>query len=167
MRTPCKQETQLRSAAARHHVDNDRGGGIVSAHVQILPDGDAIVRFDFSYAVVEELKDRIPAYAREYDPKTHEWTIAAGPFVSVVIDVLADCFGKSRVHVTDDRSRERAAAGEDPYTALHLLPTAPPELVQAAYKILARLNHPDAGGDTLVMQQINAAVATLRDRAAM
>ena len=49
------------------------------------------------------------------------------------------------------------------YTTLHLLPSAPPELVTAAYRTLAQLHHPDRGGDTGAMVQINAAVAMLRD----
>ncbi len=49
------------------------------------------------------------------------------------------------------------------YGALHLLPTAPPELVTAAYRALAQLHHSDRGGDAAAMVQINRAVAILRD----
>ena len=48
---------------------------------------------------------------------------------------------------------------------LHL-PTAPPELVEGAYRILARLHHPDAGGSREAMQAINGADAALRERVA-
>jgi len=47
------------------------------------------------------------------------------------------------------------------YAALHLLPTAPPALVKAAYRTLATLHHPDRGGDTATMQRVNAAYAQL------
>lgn len=137
----------------------------MSAQVHILTDGAAIIRFEFSYSVVEELKARIPAYARSYDAGSKAWTVISGPFVDVAIDVLEDCFRASNVYIADDRTRvSRASSSTDPYAALHLLPSAPPELVKAAYKTLARLNHPDTGGDTTAMQQINAAAATLHSR---
>jgi len=50
------------------------------------------------------------------------------------------------------------------YARLHLLPSAPPELVTAAYRTLTTLHHPDHGGDTSAMIAINQAVATLRTR---
>lgn len=50
------------------------------------------------------------------------------------------------------------------YATLHLLPTAPPELVKAAYRCLAMMNHPDVGGDTETMQQLNIAYAQLSAR---
>ncbi len=52
------------------------------------------------------------------------------------------------------------------YATLHLLPTAPPELIKAAYRCLALMNHPDRGGNTESMQQINSAYAQLSARGA-
>jgi curved DNA-binding protein CbpA len=49
----------------------------------------------------------------------------------------------------------------DAYAVLHLLPTAPPELIKAAYRCLAMIHHPDRGGDTEAMQRINSAYAGL------
>ena len=45
--------------------------------------------------------------------------------------------------------------------ALYLMPGAPPEVVKAAYRALAQLYHPDKGGDTARMQEINAAMEEL------
>ncbi len=48
------------------------------------------------------------------------------------------------------------------HATLHLLPSAPPELIRAAFKCLAQLVHPDKpGGDTEAMQRINAAYRKL------
>ena len=47
---------------------------------------------------------------------------------------------------------------------LHLLPSAPPELIAGAYRILARLHHPDVGGDAETMNRLNAARDLLRER---
>jgi len=55
---------------------------------------------------------------------------------------------------------------EQAYKTLCVTPQAPPELVEGAYRILARLNHPDRGGDTQAMVALNAAVATIRAAAA-
>jgi hypothetical protein len=52
------------------------------------------------------------------------------------------------------------------YTTLHLLPSAPPALIQAAYRTLARLLHPDAGGgDEAAMVALNLAYERLQERA--
>ena len=48
------------------------------------------------------------------------------------------------------------------YELLHLLPTAPPELVTAAYRCAARLHHPDRSGNDEMMARLNAAVACIR-----
>jgi curved DNA-binding protein CbpA len=43
------------------------------------------------------------------------------------------------------------------YARLHLLPTAPPELVQAAHKVMVKLTHPDSGGSHEAAVLINLA----------
>jgi curved DNA-binding protein CbpA len=45
---------------------------------------------------------------------------------------------------------------------LHLLPSAPPELIDAASGTLARLHHPDVGGDPETMRTLNDARDALR-----
>jgi len=50
---------------------------------------------------------------------------------------------------------------EELYARLHLLPDAPPELIKVAYRELAKLNHPDKGGDTARMQELNEAFRLL------
>ena len=54
----------------------------------------------------------------------------------------------------------------DEFTALYLLPSAPPEVVRAAHKALAQMHHPDKGGDLRVMQVVNAAFDTIVKEAA-
>ena len=50
---------------------------------------------------------------------------------------------------------------QEAYAALHLQPGAPQPVVKAAYRALAQVHHPDAGGDTAVMARINAAYSTI------
>jgi curved DNA-binding protein CbpA len=54
----------------------------------------------------------------------------------------------------------------DPYEILQLSTTAVPEVVEAAYRALAMLHHPDRSGDpdaAQAMAELNWAYATLRD----
>jgi len=48
------------------------------------------------------------------------------------------------------------------HATLHLLPSAPPELIRAAFKCLAQLHHPDKqGGDEEIMKRISDAYQRL------
>jgi len=127
------------------------------------PDGSAAdVRFPFDAYVVDELKRVVPAWLRTYDPDSRTWTVD-GRYVHLAYHVLAQVFGDVDVEGSRTGPADR---GGDPREAalvvLHLRPTAPPELVDAAYKCLARLHHPDAGGSTVAMQVINAAAEQIR-----
>lgn len=46
---------------------------------------------------------------------------------------------------------------ENASAVLHLRPGAPPEVIQAVYRTLAKMHHPDVGGNTDVMAEINDA----------
>lgn len=48
------------------------------------------------------------------------------------------------------------------YATLYLLPTAPLEVAMAVHRALSRIHHPDVGGDTRRMQDINAAMDKIR-----
>jgi hypothetical protein len=48
-------------------------------------------------------------------------------------------------------------AVERAYAELHLLPTAPPEVAQAAHRAMLRLTHPDAGGTHEQVVKVNLA----------
>ncbi len=52
----------------------------------------------------------------------------------------------------------------DPYRLLQVIPEADSEVIQAAYRALARKYHPDTGGSGVKMAMLNAAWETLRDR---
>jgi molecular chaperone DnaJ len=57
-----------------------------------------------------------------------------------------------------------ADAEPDLYLVLQVVPFAEPEVVQAAYRTLARKYHPDAGGDGSRMTALNRAWEVLGDR---
>jgi hypothetical protein len=49
------------------------------------------------------------------------------------------------------------------YAVLHIDPSAPLEVAEAAYRALARKAHPDAGGDAERMKRLNAAIERIRE----
>lgn len=129
-------------------------------------DGSVRLVFPFDAWLVENLKAEIPGYARKYAPEDRSWTISAA-YAHIARGLMHDTFPD----VTEDPapgSSDRGGRRPEPpppgdaWAVLHLRPTAPPELVDAAYRCLARLHHPDAGGDTVTMQRINGAVDVIR-----
>ena len=126
----------------------------------------------FDEAFITALKAAIPARQRKWRPELRLWRVdrSAGD----VLDTLLWRFfgGYEVVHPGElglDSGQHRQAGpqaqhrlpAEQTYAVLHLQPTAPAELVTAAYRVLAKLKHPDHGGSTQEMQQINAAYAVL------
>jgi hypothetical protein len=126
---------------------------------------DSSVRLQFPYdaGLIDALKAGIPVHARKYDPVAKSWAITPA-YASTAFRLMSAVFPDvDVVEQTSAGSADRAPhAGEDPWTVLHLRPTAPPELVTAAHRCLAKLHHPDAGGDHDAMLEINAAAEALR-----
>ena len=126
--------------------------------------GSAVLRFPFDQWLVDELKAQVPVHARKYDPTSKAWTITP-TYASTAFRLMSAVFPDVEVvEQTSAGSADRDChAGEDPWRILHLRPTAPSELVSAAHRCLAKLNHPDRGGTTTTMQAINEAVDRIRE----
>ena len=64
-----------------------------------------------------------------------------------------------------ERNRREAGGGRElsltPHQVLHLLPSAPPEVIKASYKALAMLYHPDHGGDSEQFRAVQEAFDSL------
>ncbi len=128
--------------------------------------GEAILTFPFNRGLVEALKREVPAYARSYEPATKAWTVNQ-PYIATAGALVEATFAD--VEVIDFRGARSSAppprtTPRTEYHVLHLQPSAPPELVEAAYRTLTKLYHPDRGGDTETMAAINAAVSVIRRR---
>jgi hypothetical protein len=140
----------------------------MSAVITRREDGSCEVRFTFRRDVVEALKVRIPAHARSWNPDGKIWSVAP-EWKRVAIDLMVEAFGFENVQIIDQEPQRgpepTPSRQSDPaFMILHLRETAPPELIAAAYKCLARLEHPDTGGDTLAMQRLNGAYDELKSR---
>ena len=137
----------------------------MTARIAYLSTGAARCTFPYSAGLVQAIKHLVPATHRRYDPDDHSWTVEPpyGPRVSLEI---AEVYPDVEIeHGASVRSPEPMSAALDPdYRVLHLLPTAPSELVESAYRTLARLHHPDAGECTDTMMAINSAMTAIRER---
>jgi hypothetical protein len=140
---------------------------------------------------VDDLKARIPYHARGFDPEAKHWLIDRD-YEEDLETVMSDYFDVTTVvSEAEALRRERAArvagAAQRPApepthnveecarrvrhlhqeeAALYLLPGAPWKVVQAAYRALATLLHPDVAGagSHAEMVRINRAYETLERR---
>ena len=127
-------------------------------------DGTLRIRFKFNQWVIDQIKACVPGFGRSYDPATRVWSVHA-PWAAQAIAILEAAFGEvpiQRAQRAEPQFGRGRTGREALYAELHLLPSAPSQLVTGAYKILAKLHHPDHGGDTAAMQRINRAFDQLK-----
>ena len=131
-----------------------------------LPGGGMAFTFPYDADLIEALKTEVPARHRSYDPTTRGWAVTDPRLAEQALALVAWFFPDVAVldgpHAPRDPRpirRDDAAFGE-----LHLAPSAPPEVLDAAYRALARLHHPDLGGSNAAMQRLNAAYDALRTK---
>ena len=116
------------------------------------------------FVVVDAIRQRIPAHARAYSPTSKSWRIDT-TYLNRLYDVLPEL--ATAAHTRQETPRKAAVPWRDPVAvppeveaaldALYLLPGAPRQLVQQAYRALALRHHPDTGGTTEAMTAINRA----------
>ena len=135
--------------------------------------------------IKENFKERFSRDSgRAFDDATKAWSVPVGQYYHLCT-WLDRCFDSddqdwgeegatSRGYGSRSYSGGRSSYGryqqqaststvEAAFAALHLLPSAPPELVQAAHRTLVKIHHPDvAGGDGQRMVQINLALERIR-----
>ena len=126
--------------------------------------GEAKMSWPYCPPMLEALKTTIPYRFRDWDPTRKIWTIYPA-YVDVAIAMLLSHFPDAEV---PRRARTRTTtippAGNDPFAILHLRETAPPELIHAAYRCLAKIHHPDKAGDPAIMRQLTEAHDALTRR---
>ncbi len=129
------------------------------AETEFLDGGAIIFRVPFRRAWVDTVKRGVPSDHREWDPDLREWTVWP-PYAETVLAFTRETFGYVR-EVNADTPR---SGGGDHFALLHLLPTAPLAVIEASYRALPRLHHPDAGGNAEHMKRLNAARDALKER---
>ena len=134
-------------------------------HIEHRPDGTARLTFPYHRELVDCLKMTIPASSRTYDPDTKAWTVAP-PYAGPALRLMRQAFD----YVAQSGQTTHAAPPnpirqtDRDYATLHLLPSAPSSLIEAAFRCLSKELHPDRGGPHEAMVRLNAAVTTLRAR---
>jgi hypothetical protein len=142
---------------------------------------------DIFSLVIGDLKRRVPAHLRNYSPTWKCWYIKrqAAHYLTQWIEQARDAFSANvegdpgpwtkyrkpdwKSAYDDDappRGPRAVPSEAEAYATLYLLPSAPAPLIKAAYRELAKLNHPDHGGDTATMQKVNNAFEVLKGRLA-
>jgi hypothetical protein len=111
----------------------------------------------FTYAI-SELKEIVPVAFRNYEPTKKTWIITDWGCLDEWIDELRSVY---TVEIEDDDEQQSRPPPPQsiasPFQTLYLLPNAPPEVIKAAYKALAKIHHPDARGNSEKMVAINRA----------
>jgi hypothetical protein len=137
-----------------------------TARCRLTAFGEAILTFPFNRALVDELKAGIPSRFREYNATTKEWTVQP-EYLDYAVALLLQHFPDADVPASSRWRHGRAPEWRqeaDHFSTLHLLPTAPHAVIDAAYRALAKIHHPDRGGDPAAMRRLSAAHEALARR---
>lgn len=122
----------------------------------------ARVMFPYHPLAVERIKAALPSHDRGWDGERKVWSIAP-PWLPTARRILIDVFGHCRLDAPASAEPTPIRGDAAIYAELHLLPSAQAALIESAYRCLARVAHPDAGGsDDARMRRLNDAVAMLR-----
>lgn len=133
-------------------------------------DDDYIVHFPYDANIVSLVKE-LPRSSRKWDPARKQW-IVTGYIHAHHLAATLQFFGYPVVsNVPEFNTRKQQDPPKPPPAkepagdwAEQLLRTVGPDRIDAVYKALARVLHPDtATGDPLLMRDLNAA----RDRQAV
>jgi hypothetical protein len=119
----------------------------------------------FHAELIATWKQEIPYNRRSYDPESKAWRFWGG-YEDLAIALLLERFADAdtpRGTRTCGKAPTRPA-GSDHFTTLHLLPSAPAALVDAAFRCLAKIHHPDVGGDATRMRELTEAHDALSRR---
>jgi hypothetical protein len=158
------------------HITKDYGG----FNVRFSSDDAGAFRL-----AIESLKSFIRPDCRTYNPRLKQWRVSSEAAFSLQrwsaycrntlhaqaewIDdgeMYEDEYADSYSHKAPPRRPRGVESEHEAYQVLHLLPSAPAPLIKAAYRELAKIKHPDHGGDDEEMKRINSAFDVLKGRLA-
>ena len=109
----------------------------------------------FSASYVQDIKAELPARSRAWRDELGVWWIAPG-FIAEAERIARRHFDRKLEWETPAGHGRSPEA--DPWAVLWLRPGAPPPVVKAVYRVLAKSCHPDrAGGSETEMKAVNGA----------
>ncbi len=136
-------------------------------HVK-LQSGDSYV----FKSLIDALKNFVSPVYRKYEPNARKWVVGepatesfrgwlayARTTFNARIEWIGEAYADPESEWTPPPPPRPKPV--DPYKTLHLLPSAPPEVIKAVYKVLAMKHHPDHGGSEETMKRLNEAYGRL------
>jgi hypothetical protein len=155
--------------------------------IELFGPGEVSVETPFNRQFVEDLKTILKGRnIRRWDPVRKAWIVRTAAF-NRVHELIDDYYPSDDWAVSPEAQAEiqkgykesvdygvkgyappgAAATGGPPasygpYATLYLNDSAPDCVVQAAHKALARMHHPDVGGDRDAMARVNAAFEEIK-----
>jgi hypothetical protein len=131
-------------------------------------DGTVTIRFSYCPDLILELAAGIPTGSRQYDPHDgNAWTVTRD-FVYVAFTLLIKYFPEAELLLPgepqDGPSAVTTQSRTNHFAVLHLLPTAPWDVIDAAYRALMKRHDTDKGGDSAPMRRLSEAHEALRRR---
>lgn len=142
--------------------------------VEKYSDTEVAVETPYKADFINELKDSIDPPFRRWNGDKRAWIIRAAVF-SIVHEIIDSHYPDEVWQVSETAQEliqksysyrvvypEKQPDCSGPRTVLHVTDDAPDCVVQAAYKALARMHHPDVGGSREVMSKVNAAYEEIK-----
>lgn len=118
------------------------------------------IRTPYNEAFLEEFKEKIPLPFRVWAAEDKYWKVFGKAYQRLTLVICEAYFS---VMTEEEQTNDDAHySNSHHYSTLHLLPSAPKELIRAAWICLAKLYHPDYGGDQEAMKLINRAYEELK-----
>jgi hypothetical protein len=117
-----------------------------------------VVAFAYHPAAVGLIKQTVPGYARSWGPHRRVWIVDPA-WAHILADTLR-CYGHTVVGL--DAPRQTHAGDAD--WARALFRRVGPSRAGPVFRSLSRILHPDAGGDTQLQRELNAAHAEISQR---
>lgn len=130
------------------------------------------------YFVASNLRQQVSDYIRfSVKPLSHrryddgKWVVEIGHLAAIV--AYGEKYGfvdysalpdELQLNLAINKSRTAIKNEYNPFAVMHLLPTAPSAIVDAVYKALAKIHHPDVGGDEETFKSIVEAYDRIKHR---
>lgn len=136
-----------------------RSAGPLRPEIHYLDSGWVRFRVAWHPDWVDTVK-AIPSHKRLWVPEEKVWVVHAD-YADALIATTWRIFPPGEYGQEKQEPKAKHAGKLDPWKALHLRKSAPPALIDAAYRCMAKLAHPDHGGTNDQMRELNAAYAFL------
>lgn len=140
----------------------------MTVFIRYQEDGSITMRSPYSESFVEDFKRSIPWRSRKWHGEEKHWWVDSR-FARDAEVLCKDWFEDVTVILYRREDEQRAAPPNSapprsygPWETLGLLPDRHPLVVEAVYKALMKVHHPDLGGDTATAQAINDAYRKLK-----